>query len=106
MSKVMDARTGLRDMTPEEQAKYDAGVIEYNNRMTVRKLQWVRNIRNEKLQETDHLGLSDLTMSVEISTWRQTLRDVPQNYTTEEQHDLLLVRDGQGNLTHSVWSKP
>mgnify|MGYP000129683752 FL=1 len=41
-----------------------------------------------------------------IKTWRQNLRDIPANYTDEAAYDLLLARDENGNLTHSVWSKP
>jgi hypothetical protein len=33
------------------------------------------------------------------------MRDVPQNFD-EEQYDELLARDEQGNLKHTVWSKP
>jgi hypothetical protein len=40
------------------------------------------------------------------SNYRQTLRNIPQDYTTEDEYDLLLARDEQGNLTHTVWSKP
>ena len=41
-----------------------------------------------------------------IKTWRQSLRDIPQNYTTEAKYDELLARNEQGNLTHTVWEKP
>jgi hypothetical protein len=34
--------------------------------------------RNSLLRETDHYGLSDVTMSNEITTYRQDLRDIPQ----------------------------
>lgn len=34
--------------------------------------------RDELLKETDHYGLSDVTMSTEMTTYRQALRDVPQ----------------------------
>ena len=34
--------------------------------------------RDELLKETDHYGLSDATMSTEMTTYRQALRDVPQ----------------------------
>ena len=37
--------------------------------------------------------------------YRQKLRDVPQDYS-EADYDDLLARDKQGNLTHTVWSKP
>jgi hypothetical protein len=41
-----------------------------------------------------------------IKTWRQTLRDLPQNNTTESQYDALLAKDGDGKLTNSVWKQP
>ena len=34
--------------------------------------------RDELLKETDHYGLSDVTMSAAMTTYRQALRDVPQ----------------------------
>jgi len=34
--------------------------------------------RDELLKETDHFGLSDVTMSDAMTTYRQALRDVPQ----------------------------
>ena len=49
---------------------------------------------------------SDYTMPDYIKTWRQTLRDLPQNNTTESQYDTLLARDDDGNLTNSVWTQP
>ena len=70
-----------------------------------RKLAKIKRIRLRKLQETDYLAYSDMTMPDNIKTWRQSLRDIPQNNTTEEQYDLLLAKvDGQ--LTHKIWSKP
>jgi hypothetical protein len=37
----------------------------------------VRAQRNRLLQETDFYGFSDMTMTSEMSTYRQALRDVP-----------------------------
>jgi hypothetical protein len=34
--------------------------------------------RNDLLKDTDHYGLSDMTMSAEVAAYRQALRDVPQ----------------------------
>ena len=95
-----------RDATPEEQAWLDALQTTYTNDAPNRKLAEIRKIRNQKLSETDYLALSDVTMSDAVKTWRQTLRDLPQNNTTEEKHDELLSRDSNGNLTHSVWTRP
>jgi len=70
-----------------------------------RKLSEIKRIRLGKLKDTDYFALSDVTLSVAMSDYRQALRDIPQDNTTEEQYDLLLARvDGQ--LTHEIWSKP
>ena len=66
----------------------------------------LREIRLTKLQETDYLAMSDSTMPDNIKTWRQSLRDLPQNNTTEAEYDALLARDDDGNLTNAIWSKP
>ena len=96
----------IRDMTAEEQADFDARNTAWNNTSANRKLKEVKQLRNRKLQETDFYALSDVTMSDAMSTYRQALRDIPQDYTTEDEYDELLARDDNGNLTHSVWSKP
>ena len=96
----------VRDMTTEEQAEYDARQIENNNSKASRKLLKIKQIRLQKLIETDYLANSDVTMPDNVKTWRQTLRDLPANHTDEAAYDLLLARDASGNLTHSIWSKP
>ena len=42
-------------------------------------LRRLRNQRNELLAETDYLALSDVTMTDEMRTYRQALRDLPAN---------------------------
>ena len=96
----------VREMTAEEQAEHDAKEQAYIDNGAVRKLAEIKDIRLQKLKETDYLALSDVTMSDAVKTWRQTLRDLPQNNTTEAKHDELLARDSDGNLSHSVWTKP
>ena len=75
-------------------------------KVTARKLEKIKEIRLNTLKKTDYLALSDTTLSVAMSNYRQGLRDIPQNNTTEEQYDLILARDENGNLTHPIWSKP
>ena len=70
------------------------------------KLVTIREMRLEKLIETDYLANSDVTMPDNIKTWRQSLRDIPSNHTDEDAYDLLLAKDSDGNLTHTIWSKP
>ena len=69
------------------------------------KLETIINIRLEKLKETDWWVLKG-SITTEQSDYRQALRDIPQNNTTEEQYDLILARDEDGNLTHEIWSTP
>ena len=96
----------VRDMTVDEQKEYDAQMAIFAAEKPSRQLSQIRKIRNQKLFETDYLAMSDNTMPDNIKTWRQSLRDLPQNTTTEEQYDALLARDSDGNLTNSIWSKP
>jgi len=91
----------------------DAEIKELQDRDTAyaaksgeRKLLEIKDIRMLKLQATDYMANSDVTMPDYIKTWRQTLRDLPQNNTTESQYDELLARDSNGNLTNSIWTQP
>ena len=101
--KVNDNGT-IRDMTDAEKALIDSSQKPVD--LNALKLSDIREIRNRKLSETDYLANSDVTMPDNIKTWRQSLRDLPQNNTTETEYDALLARDDDGNLTNSIWSKP
>ena len=94
----------VRDATAEERAEIDA-LQQTAPNQNERKLSYIRKIRNEKLLETDYLGLSDNTMSSDWTAKRKSWRDIPQDYSTDK-YDELLNRDDNGNLTHTVWSKP
>ena len=78
----------------------------YANKSADRKLAEIKEIRLQKLKETDFYALGDVTMSDAMKTYRQNLRDIPANHTDEAAYDALLARDSDGNLTNSVWSKP
>lgn len=105
MSKVW--RNGvIRDATVEEQKEIDDRQAKAVSERPTKKLTKIRYIRNTKLQETDYLSNSDVTMPDNIKTWRQSLRDIPQDYTTETKYDELLARNEQGKLTNSIWTKP
>ena len=93
------------ELTESEIAEYNLLQDEYKNNRTAKKLKAIREIRNLKLKETDYLAMSDNTMSEEMKTYRQSMRDIPQDYS-EADYDDLLATDEQGNLTHTVWSKP
>ena len=95
----------IREATAEEQVEIDARQSKAVSDKPIEQLAEIRKIRNRKLSETDYLAMSDNTMSDEMKTFRQSMRDVPQNFD-EDKYDELLARDEQGNLTHTVWEKP
>jgi len=94
-------------LTSEEQTIKNTDEKKWTDESATRKLAQIKEIRLQKLIETDYLANSDVTMPDNIKTWRQSLRNLPQDFSTEEQYDLLLARDEEtGELTHSIWSKP
>ena len=68
------------------------------------KLKEIKQIRLQKLKDTDWWVMRG-NMTNEQSTYRQNLRNIPQDYS-EEQYSELLDRDIDGKLTHTVWEKP
>ena len=95
---------GVRRLaTADELSEINAREKAWNDDAPNRKIAEIRKIRNKKLQETDWLVTSEQITDAE-KTWRENLRKIPQDYTTESQYDELLARDASGNLTHSVWS--
>jgi len=97
---------GNVQFTAEEEAQWDTLQSNAIANRPLRKLAEIKEIRLQKLKETDWYSNSDVTMPNNIKTFRQNLRDIPANHVDEEAYDLLLVRNVDGNLTHSIWSKP
>ena len=52
---------------------------EYQATIDAEKAEGLRTQRNELLAQTDFYALSDVTMSDEMKTYRQTLRDLPSD---------------------------
>jgi len=97
---------GNVQFTAEEEAQRDTLQSNAIANRPLRKLAEIKEIRLQKLKETDYLALSDVILSDSVKTWRQSLRDIPVNHTDENAYDFLLVRNSEGQLTHSIWSKP
>ena len=94
-----------REATEIEKADIIARNKAWEDNAPNRKLKEIKEIRLQKLIESDYLALSDVVLSDAWKNKRQSWRDIPQDFTTE-QYDLLLARDSNGNLTHTVWEKP
>ena len=73
-----------RDLTAEEESALTAANNAYATGSTDRAMATLRFLRTEKLRETDYYALSDVTMSSDMTTYRQALRDLPSNYTTSD----------------------
>ena len=97
----------LVDMTAEEISAKEVEDKIWTDGAKDRKLAEIKALRLERLQATDYLANSDMVMPDNIKTWRQQLRDLPQNNSTEEEYDTLLERNpSTKKLTHTVWEKP
>ena len=98
---------GVRvQFTAEEETARDAEETAWSNKAVERKLDRVKEERDLRLKATDWMSASDVTMPDYIKTWRQTLRDLPQNNTTESQYDTLLELNTDGSFKNSVWTQP
>ena len=86
MKKYIDGV--LVDLTAEEITEFETKESEYNADSANRAIGNLRYARTEKLKETDFYGNSDVTMSSDMTTYRQALRDLPSNYTTDDSKTL------------------
>ena len=70
--------------TAEEETARDAEEKAWADGALDRALTEVRNKRNNKLAKTDFYALSDVTMSNNMKTYRQELRDITNGLDTVE----------------------
>ena len=71
--------------TAEEETLRDAEELEWSNGAFNRAMENLRIKRNRLLAETDYLALSDQTLSADMNTYRQNLRDITNGLTTVEE---------------------
>ncbi len=77
---------GIRiPFSAEEEAQRDAEELAWSNGAFDRAMADLRAERNSKLAETDYLALSDQTLSADMNTYRQQLRDITNGLTTVEE---------------------
>ena len=73
--------------TAEEETARDAEEKAWADGALARAQARLRRERNQKLAETDFYALSDVTMSDDMKTYRQNLRDLPDGKDTVEKCD-------------------
>jgi hypothetical protein len=70
--------------TAEEEAQRDAEEQAWNDGAFDRAMADLRQRRDNLLKATDYLALSDNTLSADMTTYRQDLRDITNGLTTVE----------------------
>ena len=78
---IMKPKTWFKS---EEETARDAEEAAWANAAPARALANLRERRNQLLAETDFYGNSDVTMSDDMKTYRQALRDLPAGKDTVE----------------------
>ena len=79
--------TWLNGTTPISKADIQAQFTAVEFDMAIEDL---RLTRNKLLADTDYHGISDMTMSTNMTTYRQSLRDLTNNLTTKAQVDAVV----------------
>ena len=72
----------LVDLTAEDITAEEAKEKAWSEGTFDRKIAHLRKERNRLLTETDFYALSDVTMSEDMTTYRQALRDLPAGKDT------------------------
>ena len=74
-------------LTADEETARDAEEAAWAAVEDARALAGMREQRDRLLAETDFYALSDVTMSSDMTTYRQALRDLPAGKTTKADVD-------------------
>ena len=76
---------GVRmNLTPEEETARDAEEAAYAAGAFDREIARLRESRTQRLSATDWYALQDVTLSPEMRTYRQALRDITVGLSTVE----------------------
>lgn len=75
------------ELTDAEEAQRDAEEKAWADGASDRELDWLRQVRNDMLSETDWMGNSDVTMNDEWKTYRQELRDITKKFKSMNDKD-------------------
>ena len=70
--------------TAEEETARDAEEQAHADGALARDIEKLRTIRTARLRQTDWYASTDITMSSDMTTYRQALRDLPEGLSTVE----------------------
>ena len=85
------------ELSAEENKIRDAEEKAWADGEKDRNLAQIRSVRLGMLQETDYFGMSDVTMSSDMKTYRQALRDITNGLDTVEKTRTKLEQDSDGS---------
>lgn len=78
------------ELTAEEVTAMEEQAVAWEAGAFDRAMANLRQKRNALLSATDYLALSDNTLSSDMSTYRQSLRDLTDGLTTVEEVDAVV----------------
>ena len=84
MARYHNINGNVVQFTAEEETARDAEEKAWADGALARAQADLRSRRNQLLAETDFYALSDVTMSDDMKTYRQELRDLPSGKDTVE----------------------
>ena len=84
MARHHNINGNIVPFTAEEEAQRDAEEQAWNDGAFDRAMADLRQRRDSLLKATDYLALSDNTLSADMTTYRQDLRDITNGLTTVE----------------------
>ena len=84
MPRYQNINGNVVQFTAEEETARDAEEKAWADGALARAQADLRSRRNQLLAETDFYALSDVTMSDDMKTYRQELRDLPSGKDTVE----------------------
>ena len=91
MTYTHKIKNGIKvELTAEEISELENQDTIFESQKLDRALERLREKRNRRLAETDWMANSDVTMSSEMATYRQELRDLTNGLTTVEQVEAVV----------------
>jgi len=85
------------ELTSDELAELTTRETEWSNDALDRALKKLREERDVLLKETDYFALSDVTMSSDMATYRQALRDITSGLDTVAKVNTKLETNEDGS---------
>ena len=93
MRTIINCQTGEITTVPLTAEEIAAGEAYARDVLPLEQMAALRRQRNQLLTETDYLALSDSTLTDEMRSYRQALRDLPAN-TVDPANPVWPVKPG------------